>query len=72
MRKRLTREKLIQFIAILEPCTIGLEASTGAHYWARTFQSYDDEVSIGAACENFSSEIKGVIRLSCGDCLSGL
>lgn len=39
LRKRLTRTKLTEFIANLQPCTIAMEACTGAHYWARSFQS---------------------------------
>jgi transposase len=34
LRKRLSREKLIPFIATLTPCLIGIEACTGAHYFA--------------------------------------
>ena len=33
-RKRLSREKLIEFVSNLSPCLIGIEACTGAHYWA--------------------------------------
>ena len=39
LKKRLSREKLPAFIATLPPCLIGIEASTGAHYWARLFAS---------------------------------
>lgn len=39
LRKRLSREKLIPFIATLTPCLIGIEASTGAHYFARVFSA---------------------------------
>lgn len=37
LKKRLSRDKLSVFIATLPPCLIGIEASTGAHYWARRF-----------------------------------
>ncbi len=33
VRKRLLRNKLLNFIAQLEPCLIGLEACGSAHYW---------------------------------------
>lgn len=46
LRKRLTREKLIEFVANMKPCTIGIEACMGAHYWARTFQSLGHTVKI--------------------------
>jgi transposase len=37
LRKRLSRSKLVEFISKLSPCLIGIEACTGAHYWARLF-----------------------------------
>ena len=37
LRKRLSREKVIEFVANLPACVIGIEACTGAHYWARLF-----------------------------------
>ena len=37
LRKRLSREKLIEFMAQLPPCLIELEACGGAHHWGRTF-----------------------------------
>jgi transposase len=35
VKKRLTRQKVLPFLAQLPPCLIGMEASGGAHYWAR-------------------------------------
>src|SRR5690554_4863714 len=35
VRKRLNRPKLLAFFAQLPPCLIGMEACSGAHYWAR-------------------------------------
>ncbi len=35
LRKRLSRGKLMGFLANLEPCLIGIEACAGAHYWTR-------------------------------------
>jgi transposase len=46
MRKRLTREKLITFVANLNPCIIAIEACTGAHYWARTFRGMGHTVKM--------------------------
>lgn len=37
LRKKLSRNQLITFIANLPPCLIGLEACGGAHYWVRQF-----------------------------------
>lgn len=38
LRKTLSRSTLLEFISQLPPCTIGMEACSGAHYWARQFQ----------------------------------
>lgn len=37
LQKSLSRQKLIEFIANLSPCLIGLEACGGAHHWVRLF-----------------------------------
>lgn len=37
LKKRLNRENLIEFMAQLSPCLVGVEACGGAHYWARMF-----------------------------------
>ena len=34
-RKTLRRKQVLPFFAQLEPCTIGMEACGGSHYWAR-------------------------------------
>jgi len=44
LRKRLSRQKLIEFIANLSPVIIGIEACGGAHYWARLFKKNGHEV----------------------------
>ena len=44
LRKRLNRSKLIEFIANLPPCIIGIEACGGSHYWARHFKQNGHEV----------------------------
>lgn len=49
LRKSLTRKKLLPFIAQCPPCLIGLEACSGAHYWAREFEKLGHEVRIIAA-----------------------
>ena len=48
LKKRLGREKLTEFLANLPICTIGIEASTGAHYWARVFTSMGHSVKMMA------------------------
>lgn len=46
LRKRISREKLAEFVAQINPCTIGVEACMGAHYWARAFQGMGHTVKI--------------------------
>lgn len=37
--KKLSREKMIPFFSNLSPCTVAMEACSGAHYWATKLQS---------------------------------
>jgi transposase len=46
LKKRLTREALLPFIAQLPPVLIGLEACGGAHYWARRFRAHGHVVQL--------------------------
>jgi transposase len=46
LRKRLSREKLVEFVSNIPPCLIGIEASCAAHYWARVFQNAGHQVRI--------------------------
>lgn len=46
--KKVSRSKLIEFVATLPPCTIGIEACGGAHHWSRLFKQYGHEVKMMA------------------------
>ena len=46
LKKKLSRNKLCEFIVKLPPCVIGLEACGGAHYWTRVFEQFDHKVKI--------------------------
>ena len=46
VQKRLARQKVLPFIARLPPCLIGMEASGGAHYWAREFTKLGHTVKL--------------------------
>jgi transposase len=46
VRRMLTRAKLSEFVATLPPCLIGMEASSGAHEWARRFQMFGHTVKL--------------------------
>jgi transposase len=48
LRKRLSRNALMPFIATLPPVLIGMEACGGAHYWARRFREHGHEVKLMA------------------------
>ena len=42
------RARLNEVIAALPPCTIGMEACSGAHHWAREFQAHGHTVKLMA------------------------
>ena len=48
LQKRLSRNKVMAFIAKLPACLIGMEASGGAHYSAREFTNLGHEVKLMA------------------------
>jgi transposase len=48
LSKRLSREKLIEFVSNLHPCIIGIEACGSAHFWARLFIKSGHEVRMMA------------------------
>ncbi|MCG9633669.1 IS110 family transposase [Vibrio sp. Isolate30] len=47
-RKKLQRSKLLSYVANKEPCTIAMEACSGAHYWAREFSKLGHQVLLYA------------------------
>jgi len=46
LRKELRRAQLPDFMRRLGPCVVGMEASGGAHYWARQFAALGHEVRL--------------------------
>ena len=46
LRKTVRRDKLMELIAALPPCLIGMEACGGAHEWARQFQRHGHRIGI--------------------------
>src|SRR5215510_2861560 len=48
LRKRLARAQVMTFIAQLPPTLIGMEACSGAHYWARRVREHGHEVKLMA------------------------
>lgn len=48
VKPKVSRAALPELIANLPPCTIGMEACSGAHYWARLFREYGHDVKLMA------------------------
>jgi transposase len=48
VRPSVPRAKLLELIASLPPCLIGMEACSGAHHWAREFQRFGHTVRLMA------------------------
>jgi transposase len=46
VRRTVSRARLLQTVAQWPPCLIGLEACSGAHEWARQFQSLGHTVRV--------------------------
>lgn len=46
LRKRLTRNKLMEFITNLSSCTIVMEACGGTNFWARKFASLGHTIKL--------------------------
>ena len=46
LRRKVTRMKLPETVMQLEPCLIGMEACSSAHYWARAFEDFGHEVRL--------------------------
>jgi transposase len=49
LKKTVRREQLMELVAGLPPCRIGMEACAGAHEWARRFGELGHEVKLMAA-----------------------
>lgn len=48
LRPSVARARLVELIAALPPCVVGMEACTGAHHWARLFMSHGHTVRLMA------------------------
>ncbi len=48
VKPSVARAKLLELVASLPPCTIGLEACSGAHHWARQFTAHGHTVRLMA------------------------
>ena len=48
VRPQVRRDQLAELVARLPPCTIGMEACSGAHHWARQFAGFGHAVRLMA------------------------
>jgi len=48
LRPSVPRAKLVELIASLPPCLIGMEACSGSHHWARLFATFGHTVRLMA------------------------
>jgi transposase len=48
VRPSVSRARLLETVAALRPCTIGMEACSGAHHWARQFARHGHTVRLMA------------------------
>ncbi len=48
VRPEVKRAKLLQLVASLPPCLIGMESCSGAHHWAREFEKHGHTVRLMA------------------------
>ena len=48
VKPKVSRDKLLELVAHLPPCVIGMEACSGAHHWARQFRRYGHTVKLMA------------------------
>lgn len=46
LRRQLRRSEVLNFFANLEPCLVGMEAGSGAHYWARELRTLGHDARI--------------------------
>lgn len=45
-RKALPRSRVLEFLARITPCTVAMEACSGAHYWGRKIMALGHEVRL--------------------------
>jgi transposase len=46
LRRKLARSKVLPFFASLTPCSIGLKACGGSHFWARELAKLGPDVRL--------------------------
>jgi len=46
LKRRVMRDQLLEVLAQIDPCTVVVEACTGAFYWARKFEAHGHRVKV--------------------------
>ncbi len=46
LKRRVMRDQLLDVMACIPPCTVVVEACTGAFYWARKFEEFGHRVKV--------------------------
>ena len=46
LKRRVMRDQLLAVLAQIDPCTVVVEACTGAFFWARKFETLGHQVKI--------------------------
>ena len=65
-RKRITRVKLLGFLAAQAPCVVAMEACAGAHYWAREIAKLGHHVRFDRA--GLRQAVHQAAKERCGRC----
>jgi len=67
LHKRLRRGQMQGYFAQLKPCVVGIEATQGAHYWARVLTAHGHSVRLtGRSIDKLGSDSEPVARFANG------
>ena len=81
LRKTVRRDQLLDTVAALPPCLIGMEACSGAHEWARQFQRLGHTVRLMApkfvapyrkSGKNDGNDAEAICSMSCACSMNAL
>lgn len=68
VRPNVPRAKLLELMALLPPCLIGMEACSGAHHWARKFARFGHGAPDGAQVLHPLPPLGQTRQERCGRC----
>ncbi len=67
LKKRISREKFLEFMRTLPACVIGIEACGSSHHWARELKKLDHTVKLMSP-----QYVKPYIKTNKNDCNDAL